>query len=268
MVTSTPGILLLPMLICLQHCINVHGKCRVRVRVLCVRVSSVFRCVLGITALGNTHRVRWGLANITERYTCLGCSLKEWPCSATPWASQPCAPTQEGGKKKPQRKRLLRAENETAAALCVFWNVSEERVRLFKLVIDSAGGGFFFLSSISPFLWNEREKGGWRGPCSLCCLLYSICVSLLIHGQLALRSINFTLKTGSPFPNTTPASYAVLMSIHVLIFSFTPTVGFSSAITTPSEAGNLFIYSWSGSRQRESDGREKKRGLQWIDAER
>lgn len=89
----------------------------------------------------------------------------------------------------------------------------------------------------------REKRGGWRGPCSLCCLLYSICVSLLIHGQLALRSINFNLKTGSPFPNTTPASYAVLMSIHVLIFSFTPTVGFSSAITTPSEAGNLFIYS-------------------------
>lgn len=256
------------MLICLQHCINVHGKCRVRVRVLCVRVSSVFRCVLGITALGNTHRVRWGLANITERYTCLGCSLKEWPCSATPWASQPCAPTQEGEKKKPQRKRLLRAENETAAALCVFWNVSEERVRLFKLVIDSAGGVFFFLAQYLRFFEMREKRGGWRGPCSLCCLLYSICVSLLIHGQLALRSINFNLKTGSPFPNTTPASYAVLMSIHVLIFSFTPTVGFSSAITTPSEAGNLFIYSWSGSRQRESDGREKKRGLQWIDAER
>lgn len=26
MVTSTPGILLLPMLICLQHCVDVHGK--------------------------------------------------------------------------------------------------------------------------------------------------------------------------------------------------------------------------------------------------
>lgn len=234
----------------------------------------VCTCIFGVPVRVGNHGAgkhapcAVGLANITERYTCLGCSLKEWPCSATPWASQPCASTQEGEKKKPQRKRLLRAENETAAALCVFWNVSEERVRLFKLVIDSAGGVFFFLSSISPFLWNEREKGGWRGPCSLCCLLYSICVSLLIHGQLALRSINFTLKTGSPFPNTTPASYTVLMSIHVLIFSFTPTVGFSSAITTPSEAGNLFIYSWSGSRQRESDGREKKRGLQWIDAER
>lgn len=172
------------MLICLQHCINVHGKCRVRVRVLCVRVSSVFRCVLGITALGNTHRVRWGLANITERYTCLGCSLKEWPCSATPWASQPCAPTQEGGKKKPQRKRLLRAENETAAALCVFWNVSEERVRLFKLVIDSAGGVFFFFLAQYLRFFEMREKRGdgeARVVCVACCTAFACRCSFMAN---------------------------------------------------------------------------------------
>ena len=163
-------------------------------------------------------------------------------------------------KRETPEKTSFRGWKRDSRCFVCFLYVSEKRARLFNLVIDSAGG---VCSSVSPFLWNEREKGGWRGPCSLCCLLYSICVSLLIRGQLI-----FTLKTDSPFPNTTPASYTVLTSIHVPIFSFTPTVGFSSAITTPSEAGNLFIYSWSGSRQGESDGREKKRGLQWIDAER
>lgn len=36
MVTSTPGILLLPLLIYLQHCINVHGKSAVSVYLLSV----------------------------------------------------------------------------------------------------------------------------------------------------------------------------------------------------------------------------------------
>lgn len=56
---------------------------------------------------------------------------------------------------------------------------------------------FFFLAQYLRFFEMREKRGGWRGPCSLCCLLYSICVSLLIHGQLALRSINFTLKTAA-----------------------------------------------------------------------
>lgn len=36
MVTSTPGILLLPMLICLQLCANVHGKSRLSSMCVCV----------------------------------------------------------------------------------------------------------------------------------------------------------------------------------------------------------------------------------------
>lgn len=83
MVTSTPWILLLPMLIYLQHCIDVHGKsetCRVR---LCAR-PCIFVCVRNQNA--EKHTV---VANITEQYTCLGCALKEWPCLATHWVSKP-----------------------------------------------------------------------------------------------------------------------------------------------------------------------------------
>lgn len=182
MVTSTPGILLLPMLICLQHCINVHGKCRVRVRVLCVRVSSVFRCVLGITALGNTHRVRWGLANFTERYTCLGCSLKEWPCSATPWASQPCAPTQEGDKKEtPEKTSFEGWKRDSRCFVCVLKCIRGAGSS--KLVIDSAGGVFFFLAQYLRFfeMREKRGDGEARVVCVACCTAFACRCSFMAN---------------------------------------------------------------------------------------
>lgn len=67
MVTSTPGILLLHLLVCLQLCPHVHGEC----------LSSV--CVSGFS-----RQTRSVLPNNTEAlYTCPGCSLWEWPLGYT-----------------------------------------------------------------------------------------------------------------------------------------------------------------------------------------
>lgn len=56
MVTSTPGILLLPVLICLQHFVNVHGKCRDPP--VCVRVRASGRsCVFCACAENNRGSV-------------------------------------------------------------------------------------------------------------------------------------------------------------------------------------------------------------------
>lgn len=114
MVSSTPGILLLPILICLQHCINVNGKSQVR----SVCVCYVCVCVpVGSHGAGKRAQCAVRLAKITLLYTCLGCSLKEWPCLAAPGASQPCVSSE---LKEPLTLPLVWAKSDTfVVCVCV-----------------------------------------------------------------------------------------------------------------------------------------------------
>lgn len=69
MVTSTQGILLLPMLICLQRFVNVHGKSRATISFVCV-------CAFGVTVPAKRAPCAVRLANLKRSCT---------PVLAAPW---------------------------------------------------------------------------------------------------------------------------------------------------------------------------------------
>lgn len=73
---------------------------------------------------------------------------------------------------------------------------------------------------------------------------------LFFSFKLIISAVNYFTMT-NPHAEKKPCSLCCVSGCACLDFSFTSTVGFSSAITTPIQSGNLFIYSKSGSRQTE-----------------